>query len=555
MPRVGFWTIILDLLLLLAAALTLGTLCELLRQSAIVGYLLAGLALGPHALGLIGSAGEVNALAELGVALLLFTIGLEFSWRRLRSLGPAALWAGVLQVSITLIAAGLGAMLLGFGPAAATAIGAMIALSSTACVLRILVARAEIDSVHGRHVLGILLVQDLAVIPLVLVIGVMGGDARPGVAVLALAEALGLAAVLLGLFIVLFNVLVPRVLQTGPMQRNRELPTLLAIVVALGSAWAAHWMGLSPALGAFAAGVLLAASPFATQVRADVASLRTVLMTLFFSSVGMLADPAWMVSHALELTGLVILIVVGKALVIWPVLWRLGVPPAPALASGLCLAQIGEFSFVLAETGRAAGVVIDALFQAIVSTTIVTLFLTPYLVTWGPAAAHGVIERLRARRLIRGPRAPAEQPDAPPQGHVIVVGFGPAGQEVARSLVRRAESVTVVDLSRRALAAAHRMGMIAQIGDATQAEVLDHAHLASAAVVVITVPDPVAARTIVQLARARAPDAQVIARARYHVYRWELEHAGAHVVIDEEQQVGRLIAAVVRRHLPRGVEP
>ncbi|MFH1417633.1 MAG: cation:proton antiporter, partial [Planctomycetota bacterium] len=272
------WTALLDVLILLFAALALGALCERLGQSAILGYLLAGTLLGPNALDAMPNHRAVSAIAELGVALLLFTIGLEFSWRRLRNLGPIALAGGTLQVVLTgAVAAGI-CSVLGLGGPASVAVGAMIALSSTACVLRVLAGRAEIDSVHGRNALGILLLQDISLIPLVLIITALGGEGSMAQMGWEMGRAIGGAAVLIAVFYVLFNYFVPLVLSTEATARSRELTILLAIVTVVGAAWAAHRVGLSPALGAFVAGMLLAGSPFAIQIRADVASLRTLFV-------------------------------------------------------------------------------------------------------------------------------------------------------------------------------------------------------------------------------------------------------------------------------------
>ncbi|MHC4448263.1 MAG: cation:proton antiporter domain-containing protein, partial [Planctomycetota bacterium] len=356
MLAVDLWGALLDLLILLVAALALGALCERLRQSAILGYLLAGTLLGPHALNVISEGQEVKVLAEMGVALLLFTIGLEFSWRRLRRMGATALGGGTLQIVLTALPAVAVATLLRLDVRAAIAIGVIVALSSTACVMRVLLARAELDSIHGRHALGILLLQDLAVVPLVVLVTVLGGVGTSGEAVWALVKMVGVAVALVAAFYVLFNHVVPRVFGMQTMQRNRELPILLAIVTGLGSAWAAHELGSSPAVGAFVAGLLLGGSPFAAQIRADIASLRTVLMTLFFSAIGMLGDLQWIAQHWMAVAGLVAAIVLGKSAVVWVVLRSFRQTHRHALHTGLCLAQVGEFSFVLAVVAHTGGV-------------------------------------------------------------------------------------------------------------------------------------------------------------------------------------------------------
>ncbi|MGD8451810.1 MAG: cation:proton antiporter [Phycisphaerae bacterium] len=543
------WTALLDVLILLAAATLLGALCERLRQSAILGYLLAGTLLGPNALDLMPSHKSVAAIAELGVALLLFTIGLEFSWRRLRRIGAIAFGGGTAQVLLTGGLAAGACLALGLGGRSAVAIGAMIALSSTACVLRLLARRAEIDGLHGRSALGILLVQDMAVVPLVLVVTALAreGAASPLSVGWELGRAVGLGGLLgAGLFVVL-NYVVPPLLGTSAAARNRDLPILLAIVTAVGAAWTSHELGLSPALGAFVAGLLLAESPFATQIRADVASIRTLFVTLFFSSIGMLSNPAWALTHWTTVVPVVVAIVAGKAMVAAGVVWLFRCPPGHAVATGVCLAQVGEFSFVLAEVARQGRVIDGGLFDLLVAATIATLFLTPYLVAAAPRLATAVGRRL----AVVGQTLSTEGETAGRlRGHVIIVGFGPAGRRITEALLPRYKSLLViVELNRKSAAVARSYGLPTHIGDATQREVLEHLGVEAALAVAVTLPDPAGARQVIEQVRAIAPEATIIARARYHVYRWELMVAGAPIVVDEEDQVGLHMARAVRKVL------
>jgi CPA2 family monovalent cation:H+ antiporter-2 len=545
------WSILLDLLILLTAATVLGAICQRLRQNAIVGYLLAGMLIGPNVLNWVSAEAEVELLAELGVAMLLFTIGLEFSWPRLRQLGPIALIGGVAQVVVTMIIAGAAAMALGADAKAAVAIGAMIALSSTAVVLELLAERVELDSMHGRGALGVLLLQDIAMVPLVLLVELLGGEGAAGQVVGQALKTIGGAAVLIVAFFVLFNVLVPRLLGTRTMMRNRQLPILLATVTALGSAWAAHAVNISPALGAFVAGMLLAGSPFAVQVRADVVSLRTVLVTLFFSAVGMYARPGWMIAHWWWVLTLVAAIIIGKTLIVHLLMWRLGRRPAHALATGLCLAQVGEFSFMLASIALGGAVIGEEVFLLLISATIVTLVLTPYLVATAPGL-YGRAHRLLTRRVTPPPEAlKSQEADHDAPGPVLIVGFGPAGQAVAGMLAEREAAVHVIDLNPQTARLAERYNFTAHVGDASQAEVLDHAQVRTAAAVVITLPAPQTALGVIGQVRAIGSPARIIVRARYHISTGELVRAGADVVVDEEEQVGRRLAAELRRLLSR----
>ncbi len=566
----GVWGALWDILVLLAMALLLGTLAERLGQSVIVGYLIAGTLVGPNVLGWIPTQRELFNIAELGVALLLFAIGLEFSPRRLLSLGRISLKTGPLQVVLTAV--------LGFGVAAvcgldtreALVVGMMVAVSSTACVLRLLTDRAEIDSEHGRTALGILLIQDAAVIPMMLLVSVMATGGTWGLIVGKLTLALILATVIIGLFYVLFNIVAPWLLLLPTWRKNRDLPILLAVIMATGSAWATHAVGLSPALGAFAAGVLLAVSPFATQIRADTRPLTTLMVTLFFTAIGMFGDPVWVIRHWAVVAGIVLAIVVGKPLVIALLARAFGQPWRYAIAAALCLTQVGEFSFVLAIIAqRSVGdtaLMSPVTFRAMVSATIVTLLFTPYFVAaapWIGARCEGILLRRRRRQ------APARLDTKPvpldecatttgsqgteeslntPSDLILIVGFGPAGQRVAEGLMgSHQRQMVAVDLNPINIGIARRYGLVAHLGDATHRDILEQAGIYKARAVVVTVPDPATARHLIYLVRDLAPDVFIVARCRYHVLHWELLHAGAHEVVDEEDQLGRRLAAQVRK--------
>jgi len=534
------WQVLLDVVLLLAVCLLAGGLFARIGQSPLVGYLLGGMLVGgPGSLNLVDNAKEIEAISELGVALLLFGLGLEFSWVRLKSLGGRALGGGAIQVVLTLIVAAAAAFLwLGFRKS--VAIGAMVALSSTACVLRVLMDRGELDSPHGRNSLAILLVQDIAVIPLAMLLAVMTGDRGPVDTLLSLGWLLVKLAGLVAVLYVVLNKIAVRALGTLTLERNRELSTLLAVVTGLGSAWAAHEAGISPALGAFVAGMFLGASAFATQIRAEVGSLRVVLLTLFFGAAGMAADPVWIVAHAPLVAGVSVAIVVGKALLVWAILRAVGAPSTVALATGISLGQIGEFAFVLAAIGRDSGIVSEATGRLIVSCAIVTLFATPFLV---PAAP-----RIAALLFRKGRGATAGLPERPAPD-VVIIGFGPVGQAAARTLAGRSERALVIDLNQAAQRTADEMGLHADVGDATQLDVLEHAQVGKARVVVITLPSRSAALTALHHVRSLAPHAHVLVRARYERHAADFREAGAHAVASDEAEAGADVARRLEERL------
>ena len=546
------WSALLDILILLAAAMVLGGLCERLRQSPLLGYLLAGTLLGPNALDLLPSHAAVAAISELGVALLLFTIGLEFSWRRLRSIGPIALFGGTLQVLVTgALAAGV-SLAFGLDARASVVVGAMIAFSSTAAVVRLLAIRAELDAVHGRNALGILLLQDIAVVPVLLVVVALGGGASAPEIGWAIGRAVGLAVLLVGALHLFLSYVLPLLLGAEAAARNRDFPILLAIVTAVGAGWLSHALGFSPLLGSFLAGMLLAESPFATQIRADVVPLQTLFVTLFFSSIGMLSDPAWALDNWAVLSAVVAAVVMGKTAVTSGIVRLFRFSLGLSVATGIALAQVGEFSLVVAVVARDGGLIAADVFDLIVATLTITLFLTPYLIALGPHLARAVA-RLSTPVEV-GAEAPAGRTRHAEalSGHLVIVGFGPAGQRVAEALMgERDLPILVIEQNPRTAAHARAYGLRAHVGDATREEILERFHLRTAAAVAVTIPDPTTARQIVQRVRSLAPDVPIVVRARYHIHRWQLDVAGAHAVVDEEEQVGLRIAEEVRATLLR----
>ncbi len=540
----AFWQLLIDAFVLVAAALLLGAVMEAVRHSPVVGFIFAGVLVGPGALGLVRGESEVRTIAELGVALLLFSIGLEFNLRRLRGLGLQALLLGAGQVMATLAVIAATALGLGLSLPTGVAFGAIGALSSTAVVLRVLSERAALDSVHGRAAVGVLLVQDVAVVPLVLLVTALlpGAEAGAGVGPAEVMGRLGIGLVALASLVGFTRALLPRLLRNASLSRSRDLHILFAVGVAIGAAWLSHTLGLSPSLGAFVAGVILGDSPVALQVRADVAPLRTLFTTLFFGSVGMLAQPRWIAEHAGWVAAAVVALVLGKTLVVWTLGRLAGLGPGRALATGLCLAQVGEFSFVLAEVARgrgaAAGLLDADQFALVVSATIATLVVTPYLVAAAPVVSE-TLDRWRGRT--RGGEDPKPEPTS---GHVVIVGFGPAGRAAAAAVPSGRRAV-IIDLNATSVTIARADGHHACFGDATTADVLEEAHVEAARAVVVALPDHRAAQQVIRRVRVLAPTIDIIARARYHIHAPLLSAAGATLVIDEEAEVGRRLGEAV----------
>lgn len=542
-PSSDSWNLLIEIVILLGACLLLGGICSRLRQSPLVGYLIAGMLLGgPGSINVIQGQHDIEAIAELGVALLLFSLGLEFSWERVKQLGVRALLAGMLQVLLTAMAFGAASVLFHVPWKESIVIGAMFSLSSTAAVLRVLVEEGELDGLHGRNSLAVLLVQDMAVVPLAILMTLLAQGGTPQEVAIHVGKVLGLAtALIVGLY-VLLNFVAVRFMIVMSLERNRELSVVLAIVCGLGATWSAHSIGLSPALGAFVAGMFLGSSPFATQVRSDVSSLKTVLLTLFFGAVGIVADPIWIFNHILTVLLLSAGILAIKMIILGAILQFLGFPRQPALASAICLSQVGEFAFVLGTTAKQGGILQDETYRVLVSSAIMTLLATPYLVRTAPLVAS-LIERSMGKRKSKFISTHQNEKFLP---DVVIVGFGPAGQAIANEIKGYGVKVLILELNPTVLEAAKALGLEAQIGDATQHEVLIHAHIESAKLIVVTLPARVEALTVLSHCRILAPDAQIVVRSRYQRHQTEFSEAGAHAVFGDEQEVANRIASHVR---------
>lgn len=522
------WAVLAEVVSLLAVAFVLGLVAQRFRLDVVVGYLLAGVLLGPHALRVIQSTEFVQILAELGVALLLFTIGLEFSLKKLRSMGRLALGGGALQITLTILLVYPVAYLFGVRGAGAFVVGAAMALSSTAIVLRLLGERSELDSAQGRAALGILLFQDIAMVPLLILVEVLAEGKKGADAILQLSWALAKCAFLAVVLFLFLRHIFPRLFRDSSPQKLREVPVVLAMATCLASTWGAHALGLSPALGAFAGGVLLGDLPFAHQIRADVIPLRAVFVTVFFASIGMLAvPPQW--SDVPMVALLTLLILVLNTIAAAAALRLFKMPAQMAVHTGILLSQIGEFSFVFLITAGARGILTSDVIASLVSASVLTLLLTPWLFKLAPklASLFGTAPEHEALGM------------APDERRVLVAGYGPAGGEVVRAIVERGFSPFILEMN------PNTSGAGVHFGDASRPEILHDAGIGRALALVVTVPDPKVAVSIISEARSLAPDLPIIVRSRYHRYLADLVAAGATLVVDEEQSVGRLLAAQV----------
>jgi len=539
-------TFLRDLVVVLTASFPVLWVCRRLKLPQIVGFLVTGVVIGPHALGWVRETSRVRTIAEFGVALILLFVGLEFPLRRLKTLGRTSLVGGALQMTLTAAAAGALSRALGNELNDAIFHGLLVSVSSTAVLLPLLKARDELAAPYGRRFLAVALFQDLAVIPILLLLPALAsGGGPPGSQVLG-RVALAVAGVVL--LIAVARPTAPRLLDAVARMGSRETFTGGVVVVVLAMVAAGEMAGVSAAMGAFAAGIVLGESDHVHEVAATLAPLHDLLSSLFFVSVGMLLVPSFLVDHPLEVAVTIVALVVVKSAGAFVALRGAGTVPRTALRASLALANVGEFSFVLATTGAALALLSSEAQQLVVSATVGTLALAPFLLAAGPRLASFLPDRVE-----ESPEG--DDTGSPRKGHIVVVGAGLNGTNVARVLQETGIPYIIVDVDPERVAEARREELRVLRADATGSEGLGAAHVAGAFGVVVTIPAPDAARRVVRLSRARNPAVRIVVRTRYVREVEALRAAGADEVIPEEFETSiELIARVLRiYHMPGNV--
>ena len=530
------------LVLVFLAALVAAYALHRLGQPPLIGYLLAGALLGPHGLRLARDVHQVEALAEVGVVLLLFTVGLELSLPNLRRLGALVWGAGPIQLVGTSSLAAVAAIAAGYGARQGAFLGLLAALSSTAIVLNLLVDRGEIDAPHGRFLLGILIFQDLAVVPIMLLIPALaGGGGGAGAALVGLAKTAATAVAL----VLASRVVVPRLLSAVVATRRKELFVVAVLLVVLGTALATSAAGLSLALGAFLAGLVLSESEYGHQAMADVAPFRDAFNALFFVSVGMLFDARTIAGRPIPLLLVVALLLTGK--LFWGALPALlfGYGIRVAAEVGFSLAQIGEFSFVVVRQGLRVGLISDGDYQLFLAAALLSMAATPLLFDGGHRIGVWLSRRLPARSRPRGERSAG----LPSEGHVLVLGFGHTGETLARVLSRARVPYRVLDLNPERVRRGRQKGVPIQYADTTNEHVLKHAGIERARAALVLLSDPRATRRTVRICRSLAPGIFLLARTRYLTEIPELSALGSDEVVAEEFETSLEISGRVLRRL------
>lgn len=539
-----------ELVIVLAASVVIIYLSHKAKLPAVVGFLLTGVLIGPGGLSLVKNNETVQTLAEIGVVMLLFTIGLEFEPARLRRI-QRNFWAGGgLQVTLTTSATVLILLFLKVPVREGLFYGFLVSLSSTAVVLKILADRGETDAPQGRISLGILIFQDLAIVPMIALVPVLANvhDSSLG----AIGLRFGLSALAIGVAFLLARFLMPRLLHLIVRTRIREVFLIAALFFVLGMALLTSSLGLSLALGAFLAGVTLAESEYSHQVVSDILPFKNVFNSLFFISVGMLLDVAAVWRFRLLIVVLVTSIIVLKAVIIVLTVGLLGYGSRIAVITGLALAQIGEFSFVLAGVGRANGLLTGDIFQAFIASSILTILATPFLIQAGPALAE------RGERLLAWKRRsvqPADLPLCDLDGHVIIAGYGLNGKNLANVLKEAGIGYIIIELNPVTVREAAAAGETIIFGDISSRTILEEAGAKRAKGIVFAISDPRMTRRAVKAAREINPRLFIIVRTRYASEIDELTGLGAGDVIPEEFETSiEIFTRVLEKyHVPANV--
>lgn len=538
-----------NLLLIYTVSIAVVFLFHQFRLPSIAGFLVAGALIGPHGLNLISDIETVQVLAEIGIVLLLFTIGIEFSLKHLASLRRLLLIAAPIQVGGVIAIVLAGGLLAGLPAPQAIFWGFLLSLSSTAIVLKALAASGESDSPHGRATIGILVFQDLAVVPMILLTPILASPSDGALG--SVLFTLGKSILVVGCIIAGAWFAVPRILEHIVRSRSRELFLLTVIVLCLGIAWLTSLGGLSLALGAFIAGLVISESEYSHQAIAEVLPFRDSFNSLFFVSIGILMDWRILLEYPIVVVGLLILVLLVKFVAGAVAVLAASLPPSSAVMTGIALAQVGEFSFILAQVGQDSNLLSGAPYQIFLAVSVCSMIITPFLMQLSPHLGRRVEAVQRLLHWFPGQTTAdvleTEGRHLRIKDHVIIVGYGLNGRNLARVLGETEVPYIALDLEGDTVRREAAHGLPLYYGDATNPNVLRHVKIEDARVLVVAISDPFMARRAVQVARSLNPKLHIVVRTRYLRELEELHQLGADDVVPEEFETSIEIFALVLR--------
>ncbi|MBM4169173.1 MAG: hypothetical protein FJ215_08470 [Ignavibacteria bacterium] len=539
-----------EFVILLAAAVLIVSASKRLRIPSVVGFLITGMLIGPSGFHFIGDKDVIEILADLGVVMLLFFIGIEFSLAQLRAIRRQFFLGGGAQVLATiLIVIGI-ASLGSFTASEKVFFGFLVALSSTAILLKVLSDRGELDSPHGRLSIAVTLFQDLCIVPMIVLTPILAGGSEFSFLDLAGRFSLGVFAVAVIFFAARY--VMPKILHQIARVQVREVFLMGALFFCLLMSYVTASFGFSYALGAFIAGLIISESEYSHEVVAEIVGFRDLFSSLFFISVGMLLDLTFVADQPLTILGISVGIFLIKAMIVVLVGLLLRSSPRTAIITAFSLAQVGEFSFVLAKVGQTHGLLDGDLYQYFLSASVFTMIVTPPLIAFAPRIAERT-QHLIPMRKIKTEGVPANQPVL--TNHVIIAGYGVNGQNLARVLRETGIPYVIVETKSDVVERLMREGHPVVFGDITRKDILQNIGIGEARLIVFAISDPQATRTGVHLARAQNANLYIIVRTRLVSEIDELSRLGADEVIPEEFETSIEIftRVLTQYHIPRNV--
>jgi len=537
--------ILQDLAILFGLSIFAAFICLQLKLPVMIGYLVTGLALGPFGFQMIHHVHDVEIMAEIGIILLLFAIGLEFSFENLNRIKKSVFVGGTLQMSLTSGMIFGFALFFGLGIESSIFIGLVVALSSTAIVLKLYGEKGWMDSAHGQNSLALLIFQDIAIVPLMLLTPLLAGVTTE--------DAQGPWALFVKIGLILIGVIlsaryaVPAILFQVAKTRSRELFLLTVCAIGLGVAWATNQAGLSLGLGAFLAGLIISESEYSTYALSNILPFRDVFSSLFFISIGMLLDLSFFWEHIGTIVVLSLLVVVCKAFVIGLIARLLNLQIKTAVIMGLSLAQVGEFSFVLAKSGLKFELVDSETYQLFLSLAVLTMALTPLLINSAP--------RLAGWLASHRPELPEGLKDLDSvssslDDHMIIIGFGVTGQMLAKAAKEAGTEFVVLEMNPDTVRAEQAKGVPIYFGDSTYPEVLEHLSVPKARIMTIAISDPMATISTIKIAKEMNPGLYVISRSRFINQLEPTLAAGANEVVSAEYEAAvEIFARVLHQYM------
>jgi CPA2 family monovalent cation:H+ antiporter-2 len=546
-----------DVLVIFSLAIGVLLICKRLNLPTVVGFLLTGILAGPYGFSLISAIEEVEVLAEIGVMLLLFTIGVEFSLKEFMRMKKSVILGGSLQVILTFLVSFAIVTRLGRPFNEAVFIGFFISLSSTAIVLKILQEKAEFDSPHGRMALAILIFQDIAVVPMILFTPLLAGEGAN------LAQSLGFLALKgIGVFALVAasaRWIVPGLLYQIARSRSRELFLLSVLVMCFGVAWLTYLAGLSLALGAFLAGLIISESEYGYHALGNIVPFRDVFTSLFFVSIGMLLDLGFLIEQPDQVGLISAAVIMTKTLIATLAALFLGFPLRTAIIVGLVLCQVGEFSFILAKVGVDYGLLVGDTFQLFLAVAVITMGATPFIMALAPRLANATLRLPLPVKLKTGFSSKSETVNEHQAhelvDHLIIVGHGLSGRNIATAAKTAKIPYVIIEMNPETVRKEKKAGEPIIYGDATHEAVLKHVGIEGARVMVVVISDPTATRRITAVAKRLNPKIHIIARTRFLAEATPLHDLGANEVIAEEYETSlEIFARVLTKYLVPKIE-